>query len=103
MGIGKIIQLVGVVVAIVAGLMGGFEYSGAVIAILGVVGGWFIGSDDRMRFLVAAVALAMVSGALGPIPAIGEPISNALGGLSALYNAAAVTVILVALVEKLKP
>ena len=103
MGVGKIIQLVGVLVAIVAGLVGGFEYSSAVIAVLGVVGGWFIADDDRLRFLVAALALAMVSGALADIPQVGEHISNALGGLSSLYNAAAVTVLLVGLVEKLKP
>ena len=103
MGIGKIIQIVGVLVALVAGLIGGFPQSALVIAVLGAVGGWFIADDDRMRFLVAALALAMVHGALGPIPAIGEYITGALGGLSSLYNAAAVTVIVMALVEKLKP
>jgi len=34
---------------------------------------------------------------------VGEYITGALGGLSSLYNAACVTVIVVTLVEKLKP
>lgn len=103
MGVGQIIKLVGVLVAIVAGLMGGFTYSVAVIAVLGATGGYFVEEDDASRFLIAALALALVSGALGGIPVIGEHISNALGSLSSLFNAAAVTVIVVGTVKKLMP
>jgi hypothetical protein len=103
MGVDKIVQLVGVIVAIVAGLMGGFEYSGLIIALLGIAGGWFIAAEDRSRFLIAALALIAVHGALGPIPAVGEWITAALGGLSSLFNAGAATVIVVGVVEKLKP
>ena len=105
MGVGKIIQLVGVVVALVAGLMGGFPQSAVLIAVVGVVGGYFIEDDDRVRFLVGTVALGVASGALGAIPAIGGYISAALGGdgLLALYQAGAVTVIVKALVEHFKP
>jgi hypothetical protein len=56
-----------------------------------------------MRFLIAALALAAVHGALGPIPAIGEYITAALGGLSSLFNAAAATVIVLGTVDRLKP
>ena len=103
MGVGQIIKLVGVLVAIVAGLMGGFIYSAAVIAVLGAAGGYFIEEDDASRFLIAALALALVSGALGGIPMIGEHISNALGSLSSLFNAGALTVIVVGTVKKLMP
>lgn len=105
MGVGKIIHIIGVVIALVAGVMGGFPQSAVVIAVIGAVGGWFIVEEDRMRFLVATIALTAVSGALGVIPGIGPYISMALGagGLTSLYQAAAVTVIVVALVEKLKP
>jgi hypothetical protein len=103
MGVGKIIQLVGVLVAAVAGLMGGFPQSALLIAVLGLVGGYFIEKDDRMRFLVATVALIAVSGTLGVIPEVGTYISGALGGLAALYSAAAVTAILVGTYEAVKP
>lgn len=103
MGVGKIVQLVGVLVAVVAGLMGGFQYSGLVIVILGIAGGWFIAAEDRSRFLIAALALIAVHGALGPIPGVGEYLTKALGGLSSLFNAAAATVIVVGVVERLKP
>lgn len=103
MGVGKIIQLVGVLVAVVAGVWSGFPQGDLLIAVLGVVGGYFIEKDDRMRFLVATIALIAVSGALGGIPEVGGYISGALGGLAALYSAAAVTAILVGTYEAVKP
>ncbi len=105
MGVGKIIQIITVVVALIAGLMGGFEYSNVIIALLGAASGYFVADDDRMRFLVAALAITAFSGALGSIPAVGQYISAALGsnGLAAAYAAGAVTVIVMGLIDKLKP
>ena len=103
MGVDKIIKLVGVLVALVAGLIGGFAYSALLIAVLGLAAGWFIEKDDRMRFLVATLALIAVQGTLGHIPEAGQYISGALGGLAALFSAAAVTVIVVGTVEAVKP
>ena len=105
MGVGKIIQLIAVLVAVVAGLWSGFPEAGMVIAILGAVGGWFIAEEDRQRVLIATIALsvASISGGLGAIPVAGEHISNVMGSLGSLYAAASVVVILVALYEKLKP
>jgi len=103
MGVDKIVKLVGVIVAIVAGLMGGFQYSDVLIALLGIAGGWFIAEEDRSRFLIAALALIAVHGALGSIPAVGEWITMGLGGLSALFNAGAATVIVLGTIDRLKP
>jgi len=103
MGIGKIVHLVGVLVAVIAGLIGGFAYSALLVSIIGLVGGWFIASDDRSKFLIATLALIAVQGVLGDVPAVGEYISMALGGLAALFSAAAVTVIVVGTVEAVKP
>jgi hypothetical protein len=105
MDVGKIIKLVAVIVALVAGLMGGFPQSALVIAVLGAVTGWFVAEEDRQRFLVATIALAAagVAGGLNGIPVLGEHIANALGGLTSLLQAGAVTVILVGTYEKVKP
>ena len=103
MGVGKIIQIIAVLAAVVAGLWSGFPESAMVIAVLGAVAGWFIEGDDRQRILVTAVALSIVSGGLGAIPAIGGYISSVMGSLASLYAAGAITVILVTLYEKLKP
>jgi hypothetical protein len=103
MGVGKIIQIIAVLAAVVAGLWSGFPEAGMVIAILGAVGGWFVAEEDRQRVLVAAIALSVVSGGLNAIPAVGPYVSNVMGSLGNLYAAGAITVILVALFEKLKP
>lgn len=103
MGVDKIVKLIGVIVAVVTGVVGGFPYSNFIIVLLGIAGGWFIADDDRMRFLVAALALIAVQGALQPIPAIGSYLTSALGGLSSLFNAAAATVIVLGTVDRIKP
>jgi len=103
MGIGKIIQIVAVLAAVVAGLWSGFPEAALVIAVLGAVAGWFVAEEDRQRVLVAAIALSIVSGGLNAIPAVGHYISSVMASLGSLYAAGAITVILVALYEKLKP
>lgn len=103
MGVGKIIQIVAVLAAVVAGLWSGFPESALVVAVLGAVGGWFIAEEDRQRVLVAAIALSIVSGGLNAIPAVGHYISSVMASLGNLYAAGAITVILVAIYEKLKP
>jgi hypothetical protein len=103
MGIGKIVQIVAVLVAIVAGLWSGLPEAALIIAVLGAVAGWFVAAEDRQRVLVAAIALSVVSGGLNAIPAVGEHITSVMGSLGSLYAAGSITVILVALFEKLKP
>jgi hypothetical protein len=103
MGVGKIIQIIAVLVAVVAGLWSGFPEAAMAIAILGAVAGWFIAEEDRQRILIAAIALSIVSGGLGAIPAVGGYISDVMGSLGSLYAAGSITVILVTLYEKLKP
>jgi hypothetical protein len=103
MGVGKIIQIIAVLAAVIAGLWSGFPEAAMVIAVLGAVAGWFVAEEDRQRILIAAIALSVVSGALGAIPAVGEHISNVMSSLGNLYAAGSITVILVALYEKLKP
>ena len=102
MGVDKIVKLVGVIVAVVVAFVP-FDYSAAIVALLGIAGGWFIAEDDRSRFLIAAVALGVAQGGLNAIPAVGEYITTALGGLSTLFMAGAATVIVLGTVDRLKP
>ncbi len=100
MSIGKIIQMVGLLVAIVAALVT-IPQAALLIALLGIVGGYFVGADDRILFLVATVALVTIAGALAGIPAVGAYLTGMLTNLGALFSAAAVTVIVVTTYEKL--
>jgi hypothetical protein len=99
----KIIRLVAVLVAIVAAFVAIPEEM-AIIAVLGLVAGYFIEEERATAFLVVAVALALIHDvALGPIWVIGGYLTAILGSLSALANAAACTVISVGLYNRLKP
>ncbi|TDJ10274.1 MAG: hypothetical protein E2O63_06040 [Gammaproteobacteria bacterium] len=98
----KIIRLVAVLVAIVAAFVA-IPEEAAIIAVLGLVAGYFIEEERATAFLVMALALYMVSGALGPIWVIGEYLTAILASLSSLVNAAACTVIGVGIYNRLKP
>jgi hypothetical protein len=103
MGVDKIVRLVGVIVAIVAGVMGGFPYSVLIVTLLGIAGGWMTAAEDRQRLLIGALTLIAVQGALGGIPAVGEYLTMALGGLSSLLNAAAATAIVCGVIDRIRP
>ncbi len=99
----KIIRLVAVLVAIAAAFFH-HPQEAAVIAVLGLVAGYFIEEERATAFLVMTVALSVIHDvALGPIWAIGGHLTAILGSLSALANAAACTVIGVGLYNRLKP
>ena len=102
MGVDKIIKLVGVLVAVVAAFVA-IPFSGLLVALLGIAGAWFIADEDRSRFLIAAVALNVAHGGLDAIPTVGPMLTTALGGLNGLFLAAAVTVIVLGTVDRLKP
>ncbi len=98
----KIVRLVAVLFAVVAGLVA-IPQSAVIIAVLGLVVGWFVEEDRRLTYMVFALTLALVHGALSPIPAVGGYLTDALASLSALANAGAVTVIVMTIIDRIKP
>jgi len=102
MDLAKIVRLVAVLFAVVAGLVA-IPQAAVIIAILGLAGGWFVEEDRRGPYMLTTLTLALVHGALGPIPAIGGYLTDVLGSLSALLNAGACMVIVMAIVDRLKP
>jgi hypothetical protein len=102
MDLTKIIRLVAVAFAVIAGVVA-IPESAMIVAILGLVGGYFVEEDRRLPFMVATLTLALVHGALGPILFIGTYLTDILGSLSSLFSAASCTVIVVTIIERLKP
>ena len=89
----KILRIVAVAVAVIGAFVA-IPEAALVAAILGLVlGVMSVGADERTGFLVLAVALSAVSGALGAIPVVGGYVSDIMGNLSNIINAAALTVI----------
>ena len=102
MDLAKIIRLVTVIFALVAGLVT-IPQSAMIIAILGLITGYFVEEDRRVPFMVLVLALALAHGALEPIPAVGSYLTAMLASLSAAANAAACTVIVMQIVDRVKP
>ena len=102
MDVAKIVRMVAVIFAVVAGVVA-IPQAAVIIALLGLVGGYFVEEERRLHFMVAALTLALVHGALGVIPFAGVYLTGALESLSALFNAAACTVIVMAIIDRLKP
>ena len=97
----KIVRIVALVVAVAAAFVE-IPQIGLIIAVVGIALGFLAVTEERrLMFLVTAVALAQVAGAFGAIPAVGEYVSNIMGNVSAIVNAAALTVILMIIKDRL--
>ncbi len=102
MDLAKIVRLVAVLFAAVAGLVA-IPQSAVIIAVLGLVVGWFVEEERRTLYMLFTLTLALVHGALGPIPVIGGYLTDILGSLSSLANAGACTVIVMMTIDRIKP
>ena len=72
------------------------------MAIIGLVlGGMAVDADRRTDFLVLTLVLAAVSSAAGPIPAVGEYVSNIMANVSTIFNAGALAVIIMIIKDRL--
>ncbi|MBL4617678.1 MAG: hypothetical protein JKY46_08260 [Robiginitomaculum sp.] len=105
MSIAKILWIVSFLAAVVFSFVSGFAYAGALLAILGLVSGWFVDADHRRGLIIAAIFLLIAGGASawGEIPAIGEYLTKIFGNYAAVLAAASLTAILKTTFERLKP
>lgn len=98
----KIIRWVALVFAVVAAFVT-IPYAALAMVILGLLIGFMgVPEERQMMFLVIAVALAMVAGALGAIPVVGEYLTAILNNFSAIVSAGAVAVILTIMWSRLQ-
>ena len=102
MDVSKIVRIVAVLFAVVAGLVA-IPSEAVIIAVLGLIGGYFVEEDRRVPYMIMALTLSLAHGALGPIPAIGSYLTDILASISSLINAGACTVIVMQIIDRLKP
>ena len=97
----KIIRLAALAVAIIAAFVA-IPYIALILVVLGLALGFMgVPEERRLLFLVTAVALTSVAGALGPIPVVGEYLTAILTNISAAINAAAVAVIIMIIKDRI--
>jgi hypothetical protein len=103
LSIAKIVWLVSALAAIVLSFVN-TGYDPAILAVLGLLSGWFLDLEHRRGVIIAAIFL-MAGGAasLNGIPGVGAHLGAILGGLGAVFAAASVMAIVRTLVERVIP
>jgi len=98
----KIVRILGVVLVIAVALIPAIPYAALALAIVGLAVGYYVDKDNRGNlFLIVIVLASGAAGALSAIPGIGMYLTNILTNLGALLAAAAVTVIVMIVYERL--
>jgi hypothetical protein len=100
--IGKWLYLIGLLIAVVAGL---FSFSqtwlSLILVIVGILAAiLFLDSDDVVNFGIRFLVLAAVAGALNSIPAVGSYITGAFTAVVAFLAPVALTLLVVHFVKK---
>ncbi len=100
--VGKWLYLIGLLVAVVAGM---FSFSAmwlsAILMIVGILAAiFFLDSDDVVNFGIRFLLLAAVAGALNEVPAIGTYLTGAFTGAVAFLAPVALTLLVVYFVKK---
>ena len=98
----SIIRWIAIAIAVVSAFVA-IPYGVLAMVVLGAVLGFMgVTADDRILYLVVAVALGTVAASgLDAIPAVGEYITAILGNVSTIINAGAAVVIVVITKERL--
>ena len=99
----SIIRWVAIALAVVTAFIPDtIPYALEIMVVLGAALGFMgVSADERVLYLVVAVALGSVASGLGAIPAVGEYITAILTNISTIVSAGAATVILVMTKERL--
>lgn len=98
----KIVRIVNVVAVLAVALIPGIPMGGLILAIAGLVLGYYVASDNRIAFVLLAVFLgAGGDGALDSIPAIGGYLTDILSSAGMALAAGAVTIFALVTYERL--
>ncbi len=97
----KIVRIVALAVAVIGAFVA-IPQAALIMAVVGLALGFLAVTEERrMMFMVTTITLALVSGSLGSVPAVGGYLDAILGNLSSILNAGSVAVILLIIKDRL--
>ncbi len=97
----NIIRWIAIAIAVVSAFVA-IPYAVLAMVVLGAVLGFMgVKADERVLYLVVAIALGSVAGAFGAIPTVGSYLTAILTNISTIVSAGAAVVIFVMVKEKL--
>jgi len=98
----RIVYIVGIVLVVATGLIPVIPAADILVALVGLAVGYFVAADDRANLFLTVIVLGSGAAlALDGIPMIGPYVSEILEDLTALLAAAAVTVIVMVIKDRL--
>ncbi|MCF6299606.1 MAG: hypothetical protein L3J52_00550 [Proteobacteria bacterium] len=101
MGIDKIIRIVALLAAVALAFVSTGQ-NALILAVVGLVlGALAVEADHRKLFLIALIALNVVQASLSSIPVVGVYLTDILGNMSAVANAAGVVVIFMMIKDRI--
>lgn len=98
----KIIGWVAIAIAVIGAFVT-IPYSGLILILLGLVGGYAVAAEDHVRVLVTALVLNQLSGQLTLIPEIGGYLALIFGAAGVFLAGAAITIITRNIWRRYKP
>jgi hypothetical protein len=101
--VGKYAFILGIVLAVAAGLLQPASWMFWGLAVLGIIVGFLnVTAEETKGFLIAAIALILSASAVQQIPLIGELVTQIMANVVAFMSAAVLIVALKSLFETAK-
>ena len=97
----KIVRIVNIVAVLAVALIPGVPMGALILAIVGLVLGHYVASENRLSFVLFAVFLAGGANALDAIPAIGPYLTSILSSAGMSFAAGSVTIFATVVYERL--
>ena len=88
----KLVGWLGLAIAIIGAFVE-IPYSGMLLVLLGLIGGFAIAAEDHVRVLVSALVLSQLSGVLMNIPEIGIYLASIFQGAGTFAAGASIMII----------
>jgi len=88
----KLVGWLGLAIAIIGAFVE-IPYSGMLLVLLGLIGGFAIAAEDHVRVLVSALVLTSLSGVLMNIPEVGRYLTAIFSALGTFAAGASIMII----------
>jgi hypothetical protein len=98
----KILGWVGIAIALIGAFVD-IPYMGAILLVLGLIGGYAIAAEDHVRVLVTALVLAGLSGQFMNLPELGEPLARIFSNYAIAVAGAALMIVTKNVWRRFKP
>jgi hypothetical protein len=102
MSLQKIILLVALLVAVIAAFAT-IPYAALILAILGLIGGFWIIPEEHVRVIVSALALKYFADSFGTLPQAGGYVTSIIGNVALIAAGAALMIIFRNTYARVKP